>query len=223
MKKNYITVVLLLASGVLLFTGCRKDLAVNPADVTIRIPKEVKDYLFFKTGTYWVYKDSVSGAIDCVYVTEHSQGFDTVYEDGKLKAIYERFLWTCEGTFEGVLQNYWVTQSWYEPNSGTKVFYSKFDNVISTTMVIFNYPYKLNVFYGSGFISDDTTYYQNYYESFIMDGVDYSGVVQSIFKKYDYELNKDTKFYLAKHTGIIRREIPDRNRYWKIKRLNLIQ
>ncbi len=33
------------------------------------IPQEVKDYCYFKPGTYWVYIDSLSGIKDCVYVT----------------------------------------------------------------------------------------------------------------------------------------------------------
>jgi hypothetical protein len=72
---------------------CKTDNENGPADKTIRIPQEVKDYMQFKTGTWWVYEDSVSLAIDCVYVTNHAQGFDTIYEGGQIKEIYEYFSW----------------------------------------------------------------------------------------------------------------------------------
>lgn len=32
-------------------------------------PINLADYCFFKQGSYWVYQDSISGAIDCTYVT----------------------------------------------------------------------------------------------------------------------------------------------------------
>jgi hypothetical protein len=39
------------------------------ANSKLCIPQDVKDYCFFKAGTYWVYIDSLSGIKDCVYVT----------------------------------------------------------------------------------------------------------------------------------------------------------
>ncbi len=182
MKRNYITVVLLLASGVLLFTGCRKDLAVNPEDVTIKIPQEVKDYMQFKTGSWWLYEDSVSLAKDCVYVTSHTEGFDTVYEDGQVKQIYEYFSWQCHNTFEDFDHNYYVHQSWSDKDPQTKVFYNKYDNFNTTTIGIFLYPYILNIVYYSGLISPDTTYYQNEYSFLEVNSLQFYEVVQILLK-----------------------------------------
>ncbi len=36
------------------------------------IPQEVLDYCYFKTCSYWVYRDSLTGVKDCVYVTRNS-------------------------------------------------------------------------------------------------------------------------------------------------------
>ncbi|MBK7854263.1 MAG: hypothetical protein IPJ79_04565 [Bacteroidetes bacterium] len=208
-----------------LFISCCKndDNGIGGDDKTIRIPQEVKDYMQFKTGTWWLYEDSVSLATDCVYVTASAQGFDTVYEAGHIKQIYEYFTWECYNTFENLQHRYYVHQSWSTVNTDTKVFYNKFDNINSTTMVIFLYPYILNKYYGSGFFSYDTTYYQNVYSNYNVDTIQFTDVVQTLFKNYDYEINKDTKFYLAKQAGIVRRDIPDRNRFWKIKAYHLIK
>lgn len=207
------------------FISCCKDddNGTGADSKTIRIPQEVKDYMQFKTGTWWLYEDSVSLATDCVYVTLHSQGFDTTYENGRIKQIYEYFSWSCHNTFENFDHRYYVHQSWSTVDPKTKVFYNKFDNINTTTIIIFFYPYPLNVVTYSGLISGDTTYYQNVYSNYSVDTLQFTDVVQTLFKNYDYEINKDTKFYLAKQAGIVRRDIPDRNRFWKIKAYHLIK
>jgi len=47
-------------------------------------PIVLADYCYFKTGSYWVYKDSVSGVIDCVYVKNaYVQTYDVLESANK--------------------------------------------------------------------------------------------------------------------------------------------
>ncbi|MBK7854262.1 MAG: hypothetical protein IPJ79_04560 [Bacteroidetes bacterium] len=208
----------------LFISCCKDDDNGSGADSkTIRIPQEVKDYMQFKTGTWWLYEDSVSLATDCVYVTLHSQGFDTTYENGRIKQIYEYFSWSCHNTFENFNHRYYVHQSWSTVNPSTKVFYNKYDNIHSTTMIIFLYPFVYNVPYASGFSSYDTTVCNINHIDFYVDSIHFTNVIEETFWKYDYELENDTKFFIAKHFGIVRRNIVGRNRFWKIKSFNIVK
>lgn len=49
-----------------LFSGCREEYQEPPVDY---LPQDFKDWMFFKEGTYWVYQDSVTGALDSTVVT----------------------------------------------------------------------------------------------------------------------------------------------------------
>lgn len=49
-------------------TKCKKDPEPKIDYGTYVPPINLADYCYFKQGTYWVYQDSVSGAIDCTYV-----------------------------------------------------------------------------------------------------------------------------------------------------------
>ncbi|MBK7854264.1 MAG: hypothetical protein IPJ79_04570 [Bacteroidetes bacterium] len=51
----------------LFISCCKDDDNGSGADSkTIRIPQEVKDYMQFKTGTWWLYEDSVSRTRPCL-------------------------------------------------------------------------------------------------------------------------------------------------------------
>lgn len=60
-KAKYLFFISLLCL-VLSSSKCRKDCKDKPRQVFL--PQEVLDYVDFKTGTYWVYKDSATGRID---------------------------------------------------------------------------------------------------------------------------------------------------------------
>lgn len=54
-------------SMIICFSTCRsKDPSINISD----IDKHIKEWMFFDTGTWWVYKEVNSGAIDSQFVTE---------------------------------------------------------------------------------------------------------------------------------------------------------
>lgn len=114
--KLYFTLILPLV--VFCFVGCHKD----RKPPTYYLPQEVKDYMYFKPSTYWVYKDSVSGALDSVIVKDATTEMYTWADGPKEKDIshydeiftvktfsyYENLEYVYRGTILGA-------SDWYPP------------------------------------------------------------------------------------------------------------
>lgn len=61
---------------ILLFSTCKKDREEDcPCDYEQGF-QQVKDWMYFETGSYWIYEEENSGAIDTITVYEHWQGQD---------------------------------------------------------------------------------------------------------------------------------------------------
>lgn len=81
--KLKIHIILLFLLIVLVFNFCKKKDPPFPEKHTtslkpyrtVRASSDIKDLGYFKIGSYWIYRDSVSGVLDSVYVT----GTDTSY------------------------------------------------------------------------------------------------------------------------------------------------
>jgi hypothetical protein len=74
MKKQFLY--LLFLGSLFAFTnGCRKP-CHEPSPTTFLLPAEVLDYVDFKTGSYWIYRDSANGAVDSVPVLNSQHVFN---------------------------------------------------------------------------------------------------------------------------------------------------
>ena len=68
MKKYTLLLPLVLAFvAILALNQCKKH-PKDPITIEYKLG-EIKDYMFFKRGTYWVYEHSITGQIDSQYVT----------------------------------------------------------------------------------------------------------------------------------------------------------
>ncbi len=66
MKQPASRLFFLLVAFVLVLHGCKPDKEVEP-NVTDEDYKAIKDYTYFKPGTYWIYEDS-HGNTDSMFV-----------------------------------------------------------------------------------------------------------------------------------------------------------
>lgn len=76
--------------------------------------------MFFNTGTYWIYQDSTSGALDSVWVYSSSGGFDTLKEGNFYNpaGIYEWFQFRCKSNYENIVDLYYeVSMSFASPTT----------------------------------------------------------------------------------------------------------
>lgn len=65
MEKKQKAIIIVICTAVCLAVACRR---LHDDDI-IRLPQELKDYVMFPVGSYWVYQDSVSGQKDSMVLT----------------------------------------------------------------------------------------------------------------------------------------------------------
>ena len=73
---------------VLLSARCRHCDPVLP--VTLPFPNELKPYVDFGVGSYWVYEDSATGRLDSTVLTNKVWGWDFDYAKNRCDEIYVR-------------------------------------------------------------------------------------------------------------------------------------
>ena len=85
------------------------------------LAQETFDYGYFKVGTYWIYKDSITGAEDCVYVFYNYTQIDTILENNYYEydaGLYNWFDVQCHSTFYNLDYQYWCNSSFANEYSG---------------------------------------------------------------------------------------------------------
>jgi hypothetical protein len=214
--------------------GCRPDEIsgpVTPADQTLYIPQEAKDYCYFQPGTYWVYQDSATGELDSVYVYEAGAGIDTVTatQSNPTEGVFEWLYCNKKSARDGYEYNSWIDMSWSLPDIDprTKMFVSKTrpgDPVGEIPIIGFPINSNYGRFYGIWQSQTDTIDVNRLYNSTIIlpDGF----VCDSLIKvKHSYNPLSPFKatFYFSPRFGLVRTEQPDSARVWKLLRANIVQ
>src|SRR6185295_7587176 len=90
--------------------SCDKE-GGGPNNDNWTIPQEVKDYSLFKPGTYWIYEDSASGALDSVYVYDLQMGIDST-TSGNFEYFYEYSMHNIDGYIDNIYVHTKWTKQW---------------------------------------------------------------------------------------------------------------
>ena len=176
--------------------------------------------MFFKVGTYWVYQDSTSGALDSEWVYSSTDGFDTIRESyPSLPAgIYEWFKFRTYSNYGPVNEIYYEVSMTFSSPNRSRVFRFKdaAETICMTSLFIdgdINYPPPQgSVVTCKGTIGD-----------MIILNHSYRNVVKFNDSKNITEKNNNTNFYFAEHSGIIRKELIDSARVWNLKQFQIVQ
>lgn len=128
----------LLVFFIMLFEGCKKN--DNPS--IIPVEAGLKSNFSYKTGSYWIYKDSVSGAIDSAFVTSNITDY---YYPGCVLSQGESKLESIEITVKVSGNNPSDSECWYFQMSDSTfslAMYNNRDSVESRLrMALFKYPF----------------------------------------------------------------------------------
>lgn len=210
------------------FQGCKKDKNAEPEKgFSAQVNPDLYAYAYFKPGTYWVYQDSISGAIDSVYVTFANKGTYTNGDAEVAQGLYRgTFNWfTCNAisSYDHYKYQNWMDQSsevngspptvnrerFIMPGSGNKNGQTIHIATILPGQHLTSYP--------------DYIYYTFFYNNYIVFGNLVSSVQKWLNKKSMIDDKQDTYYYLAKNVGIIRREQLDSNKTWNLVRYHINQ
>jgi hypothetical protein len=209
----------------LLLFSCRKE-KPKPPNYTIPLSQTLKDFAYFRPGTYWIYEDSASHKLDSVYVLSASYGTNEVTEQQNLgyTGSFGYYKEQFAGSLQPSSENEWVDMSTSMHAPGAVLFH---DKTIAG-------KYAGQNFLMTDVFTDGYTTYSNTEPNgslTFVQGFDTLRVLGSIFHKvalmYDrkniLEGNNRTNVYVAKNMGVIRKELLDSNKVWNLKRYNIVQ
>lgn len=204
----------LLLALLFLLQGCKPDDDTGP-NVTDTDYQAIKDYTYFKPGTYWIYEDS-HGNIDSMFVYESGEGLDTA-------SGYRYFTSRAHSSFDNYDYRIFYNSGWttFHPTRH-KVFMNKSGpgDYVGEIMLM-EYP----------FINGNKLYWDNsniittkdFFADYLVNSLSFSNVVkmnESIDVIFEYQ---ETNYFIAEHFGIIQKELLDSNDVWKLMRYNILQ
>jgi len=212
---------LIVIVSISVFIACKK----TPRHATI--DESLKAHFNYKVGSYWIYKDSISGQEDSFYVTNNvfssSQVSDEEISDGiNINIVQKDIYLNTNDTVSWLLQlnSNVLSLSWTDPESvdlrGKLMQYSPF----------VMYPFKITAYGGINNVSGSVT---NILSNYSINGNSFYNVAQI----HDTLINNVTAytfsdwFYLSDSIGIVKMRInhpPDTiNRVWEIERWNIVK
>ncbi len=215
MKKIYIlSVLLLLATS---YYSCKPNDPAPPKEPeTFLVWQEGWDYCFFKTGTWWVYQDSISGAYDTMRVYEDDKGLDSVKDNnGRLENVYEWFDVRVYSTYSKYNYYYQVHRSFSNQLRRIKV---KTGEYVGET-IYFIYPPTIGKRLG---YSPDIAEVVDKMDSVFVNSKLYFNTIKISHTSDETEGKKPTNYYLAKNIGYYRKEVGT-TEVWKLIDYNIVQ
>jgi hypothetical protein len=195
--------------------------------VGIPLPPEMKEWVYFKPGSYWIYQNDSTGEIDSVFVVSASFKTDSDYADGELKRLIDNV--------NVEMRNSGNDRIYIEASIYCNVFE---DYEIGGLKKEFRFIYTGN---NNKVIKDDTIApisatlntivksYNNYFlkEIEFTDVLHYKVNVRNVEGTNGSYINFHTynEYYLAKNKWIIKKIEGDRNgfHYWSVIRYKIVQ
>jgi len=210
---KYIIIVLTFLS----FWGCKKD---EESEVKhYRIDNETKEWIYYKTGSFWVYQDSSSNMLDTLLIVNDSlnklyhqqiSSHDASYYYDLLKIEYDS-------------NNYYALKT--ESMIGEGVMTRKFKN--GSEHAYFDSEHLLlgviiDLHNSDGDVIGSTVHLNNF-DSYSILGNNFSNVKE--IKITDYITNKTFYYYLAKNNGMIKIKVDSLGflKIWQLTNWNIVQ
>ena len=218
MKKLYL--LLLLAPLCMCLHSCKPDDNTPPAPRVFKAPQEVIDYCYFKEGTYWIYRDSVSGQYDTVSVI--SSNFDTLTNtnDG-VKEYYDIFEVITYRSFDKYNEAIWLRDMPWLIHGVPIVNSKKYKAGDTKGSTIYHfYPYQIGASKEGPYDKVTIIELSN---SLTINSKSFYNIITFYHTKDARYQETETIEYQSKKIGIIKRRIPKLNQVWELINYNIVQ
>ncbi|MBC7861932.1 MAG: hypothetical protein IAF38_03100 [Bacteroidia bacterium] len=210
----------------LFFYSCKKDDPNSNVKNwgTVYAPQDIKDLSYFKPGTYWIYKDSLSGQIDSVYVTDIAEGMEEVTADMNkgYTGNFEHFTIMMKSSLDtfnyfNYFHGYYIIYGNYYPVFRYKS--SAAAGIGKTILLTRSFQA------GATFTNDNTgqTICKGFFPSVICGDSTYQNVLKMKDTKNITENNDSTYYYHVASKGIVKKQLLGQNKNWVLVRYNIIQ
>ncbi len=228
-KTKQIRRMLLFAFVLLLVTSCKKDpptsyCSENPgACVDVR---DVKDYFYFKIGSYWVYEEQTSGERDSVYVIETESDPNSVLFLTRLHSTYDGYdypYWT-KGVDPSVKNN--VARK-SERATSVRCAKTKTGDYIAEATCFLFYPMPgletTNIYiYGAGEnYHNSLLRVESIYNGYSVLDKDFENVVHISEEHAPLEEGQPTNHYYAPKIGLVKKELLDSSQVWNLVKYHI--
>ncbi len=216
--------------------GCKK----TPTTINTPIDPALKASFNYQVGTYWIYKDSISGSIDSFYVRVNSPGNGT-------SSISDEYTYDYIGI--GIIifeydSNATISKapSWEFYFSNNKIALTYFDSKLvlgqleSNPLVAFPFQSQSLRFPSDNSTTIAATNTVNLYNTYMVNGVSYSNVSEinsacNILASQNYPLNApynyNNWYYLSADVGfvkiILNQPMDSINRIWELQRYKIVK
>ncbi len=204
-----------------LFMACNKDPEIpycelHPDEcVDVR---DVKDYFYFKHGSYWVYEEENTGLRDSVFVHETWSDTESVLFSTELISTYDGYeyrFWTT-GVNGSLVENNLTKKS----DKSTRVVRSKGkpgDYVGEDACFLF-YPMSglWTYTYGGPNITNNVLQIENVFTNYTVIDNNFKDVVYISEQHTAVEEKQPTNHYYSPSIGLVKKELLDSNQIWNL-------
>ncbi len=205
--------------------SCKEE-ETPPQDMGFLPLGVVKDYFGFKPGTWWVYENTKTGAIDSQFVIEYV--LDTIYQESPYRKFnYESFyLKIFSHTTKNIYQYYLFPLSAYVKDWEPIYYIDREVNyypLVTEYCIPFIYPF--NVKY-QGPMPENTLYFGSV-DSIFINGKFYVNTCQfqtdvdGTFDKNNSHV--PTMYYYSQYYGLVKHQRLDNNESWELVNSNIIR
>lgn len=220
-SKKYTLYALLVIFNLTGLINC-KEKEKKPEDLGFLSLGEAKDYLLFKPGTWWVYRNSYTNELDSMILTSCSLDTISAFSD-KRHLIYENIKFNIESSRDGATYfnysygldpdalNFYINWGWSCQRNGG--YYIKYNSSYPVSTCHFYYPFSTSF---GGYEQDSFyhTYFLTKKDSMTVKGKTYFDVVSFRVpedESYPYPNkwigdNGKSTYYWAKNSGLIKIE-----------------
>jgi hypothetical protein len=220
------SLLLTLLLPLLFLSTCKKDSDCPPSEPCPcegdTCLEEMKDWFYFQPGTYWIYQEENSGALDTVHVYEagsSSEGFTTRVQS----SILEEWI---PGQWEkyNYAYRYWGSSICQDkPNCRchrlNRVKSRPLDFVGAANILY--YPFTTwDFFYPiGGGVAEPV----ELFDSLIVSGVAFIDVQNIYNSECISENGLEVNFFFSKNYGLIRKDLPQLDEVWNLIEYNIVQ
>jgi hypothetical protein len=211
-------ITLLLCTLILL--GCKKDepsSCQETGNENCEDIQNVKNFFYFKVGSYWVYEEETSGDLDTVYVTEASENPSNYDFDVRVYSTYQDYyyhFWPeyfpgnngCPDNGSICKRCLSVKRSKYKP--GDFVAESKCFFFIPTLGAFDYNPNSIN--------SNNIVVIEQVLANYMINQLEFNRTVKIHEDNLLMQDYQETNHYFSENVGLTRKELIDSNQVWNL-------
>jgi hypothetical protein len=196
----------------------------DPSPGTLYLSQDLKDYAYFKVGTWWVYEEETSHDFDSVYLYS---SLDTIITfDGSSTTpdgTYESIDMNAHSFYDEYNYNMWANTTWPTIGGKRALNTDKFKpgDYVGETVAFFDHA-KLNDFMGT-YINNGKVTLVELQDSMIISNNIFHGVRKFYDNSNSNEHYSPTNYYYSKNIGLIRKEVLSTNKVWNLVRYHIVQ